>query len=123
MTAPRRRSAFGMLNDLLAFLLEVFALLGLALWGYRQGGGMAGGVLLGTAAAAAAALLWGAFAAPKARYRVPLPAVLAVKAVVFGAAALALVGLGLRSQACWFAAIVFVNTALVTYYRSRDSRA
>ncbi|MFG2876666.1 DUF2568 domain-containing protein [Streptomyces sp. NPDC048337] len=123
MTAPHRPRTFGILNDLLAFVLEVFALLTLALWGYRPGGGLIGGVLLGTAAAAAAALLWGAFAAPKARYEVPLPAVLAVKAVVFGAAALALAGLGLRPQACWFAVIVLVNTALVTYYRSRGSRA
>ncbi|MFC9296113.1 DUF2568 domain-containing protein [Streptomyces sp. NPDC057011] len=95
----------------------------LALWGYRQGGGLIGGVLLGTATAAAAALLWGLFAAPRARYEVPLPVVLAVKALVFGAAALALAGLGLRPQACWFAATAFVNTALVTYYRSRSPRA
>uniref|UniRef100_A0AAU2JP98 YrdB family protein n=1 Tax=Streptomyces sp. NBC_00049 TaxID=2903617 RepID=A0AAU2JP98_9ACTN len=121
MTAPHR--AFALLNDLLAFFLEVFALVMLALWGYRQGGGWIGGVLLGTAAAAAAALLWGAFAAPKARYKVPLPAVLAVKAVVFGAAALAVAGLGQRPQALWFAAIALVNTALATYYRSRSARA
>ncbi|MGW0389556.1 YrdB family protein [Streptomyces sp. NPDC003042] len=117
MTAPHR--AFALLNDALAFLLEVAALFALAVWGYRQGGGLVGGVLLGTVVAAAAALLWGAFAAPKSRYDVPLPAVLAVKAVVFGAAALALAGLGHGSAAAWFAGIVFLNTALVTYYRSR----
>ncbi|MGO4461457.1 YrdB family protein [Streptomyces sp. M-16] len=112
--------AFRQANELLAFLLEVAALLALAVWGYEWGGHLVVGALLGAVVAGAAAVLWGAFAAPRARYRVPLPAVLAVKAVVFGSAALALVGLGMRPQALWFAGLALVNTVLVTYYRSRD---
>jgi hypothetical protein len=107
------------LNELLAFVLEVFALFTLAVWGYQEGGGLLLGVLFGTVVAAAAAVLWGAFAAPRARYRVPLSVVLAVKAVVYGSAALALLGLGQPSTAAWFTALVVVNTAFVTFYRGR----
>ncbi|MFE2250149.1 YrdB family protein [Streptomyces lavendulae] len=117
-SAPHR--AFRPANDLLAFLLEVAALLALAVWGYEWGGHLVVGAVLGAVVAGAAAVLWGAFAAPRARYPVPLPAVLAVKALVFGSAALALAGLGMRTQALWFAGLVLVNTVLVTYYRSRD---
>ncbi|MEU9004463.1 YrdB family protein [Streptomyces sp. NPDC048551] len=108
------------LSDLLAFLLEVAALLALAVWGYEWGGRLVVGALIGAVVAGAAAVLWGAFAAPRARYRVPLPAVLAVKALVFGSAALAIAGLGHGRQALWFAGLVLVDTALVTAYRSRD---
>ncbi|MFD8980319.1 YrdB family protein [Streptomyces sp. NPDC059564] len=112
--------AFRLVNDVLAFLLEVAALLALAVWGYEWGGGLVVGALLGAVVAGAAAVLWGAFAAPRARYRVPLAAVLAVKALVFGSAALAIAGLGHRRDALWFAGLVLVNTAVVTSYRSRD---
>jgi hypothetical protein len=112
--------AFRLVNEVLAFLLEVAALLALAVWGYAWGGRLLVGALIGAVVAGAAAVLWGAFAAPRARYRVPLPAVLAVKALVFGCAALALAGLGHGRQALWFAGLVLLNTAVVTCYRSRD---
>ncbi|MFE3763246.1 YrdB family protein [Streptomyces sp. NPDC059104] len=118
--ASAAHRAFRQVNELLAFVLEVAALLALAIWGYDWGGRLVVGALIGAVVAGAAAALWGAFAAPRARYRVPLPAVLAVKAVVFGSAALALLGLGMRTQAAWFAGLVLVNTVVVTYYRSRD---
>ncbi|MEV7728427.1 DUF2568 domain-containing protein [Streptomyces sp. NPDC087917] len=119
-SAPHR--AFALLNDVLAFLLEVVALLALAVWGYEQGGGLVLGVLLGAVVAGAAAVLWGAFAAPRARHPVPTPVALAVKALVFGAAALAIAGLGQPSEALWFAGVALVNTALVTAYRSAAHR-
>ncbi|MFG2620158.1 YrdB family protein [Streptomyces sp. NPDC048507] len=112
--------ALRLLNDLLAFVLEVAALLALAVWGYEWGGRLVVGALIGAVVAGAAAVLWGAFAAPRARYRVPLPAVLGVKALVFGSAALAVAGLGHGQRAWWFAGLVLVNTALATAYRSRE---
>ncbi|MFI5760701.1 hypothetical protein ACIA8F_07105 [Streptomyces sp. NPDC051563] len=43
-----------------------------------------------------------------------------VKAVVFGAAALALVALGQRLPVLWFAVIVVVNAVSAAFYRSRS---
>ncbi|WP_405494010.1 YrdB family protein [Streptomyces sp. NBC_00096] len=112
--------AFFLVNEGLAFLLEVLALGLLAWWGFTRDIGRVGSIALAVAAPLAAAVLWGLFAAPKARFTVPLAAQLGVKAVVYGAAALALLALGQRSWALWFTAVVLVNTVLATYYRTRS---
>lgn len=112
--------AFFLVNEGIAFLLELLVLVVLAWWGFSRDAGWAGSLALAVAAPAAAAVLWGMFAAPKARFTVPLAAQLGVKAVVFGAAALALLALGQRLPSLWFAVIVVVNTALATYYRARS---
>ncbi|MCP3756585.1 YrdB family protein [Streptomyces sp. TBY4] len=118
LPAPVR--AFFLANEGLAFLLELLALGLLAWWGWTRDIGRLGSIALAVAAPAAAAVLWGMFAAPKARYAVPLAAQLGVKAVVFGAAALALLALGQRLPSLWFTVIVVANTALATYYRTRS---
>ncbi|WP_406064952.1 YrdB family protein [Streptomyces sp. NBC_01077] len=102
------------LNEGLAFLLELAALAVLARWGWESAETFAPRLLLAVAAPTAAAVLWGMFAAPKARVRVPLAGVLAVKALVFGAAAAALHALGRDGWAIAFAVVVVVNTALAT---------
>ncbi|MFF3210454.1 YrdB family protein [Streptomyces sp. NPDC002886] len=117
---PPAVKVFFLANEGLAFLLELLALGLLAWWGWSRDIGRAGSVALAVAAPLAAAVLWGMFAAPKARYAVPLAAQLGVKAVVFGAAALALLALGQRLPSLWFTVVVVVNTALATYYRSRS---
>ncbi|MEV7524488.1 YrdB family protein [Streptomyces sp. NPDC091371] len=106
-------------NDLLAFFLELGALAALAWWGWTRDIGRVWSIGLAVAGPAAAGVLWGAFAAPKAAYPVPLAAQLAVKAVVFGAATLALYAVGWRTGALWFGGVVLVNTAVVTYHRTR----
>ncbi len=63
------------------------------------------------------------FAAPKARFAVPLAAQLGVKAVVFGAAALTLLALGQRLPSLWFTVIVVANTALATTLRIYSARS
>ncbi|MFF5282991.1 DUF2568 domain-containing protein [Streptomyces sp. 62] len=102
------------LNEGLAFLLELAALAVLAWWGWEGAENVALRLLLAVAAPALAALVWGLFAAPRARFRVPLAGVLCVKALVFGAAALALLDLGRPVGALSFAAVALVNTALAT---------
>ncbi|MFF3603996.1 DUF2568 domain-containing protein [Streptomyces sp. NPDC002463] len=102
------------LNEGLAFLLELAALAVLAWWGWESAEHVVLRLLLAVAAPALAALVWGLFAAPRARFRVPLAGVLCVKALVFGAAALALLDLGRPVWAASFAAVALVNTALAT---------
>ncbi|MFE5299636.1 YrdB family protein [Streptomyces sp. NPDC056632] len=105
------------INEGLAFLLELAALAALAWWGWQSVGNIALRLALALATPAAAAALWGLFAAPRARIRVPLPGVLAVKAVVFGAAVAALYALGRHTGAIAFGVVAVANTALATVDR------
>ncbi|WP_405940551.1 YrdB family protein [Streptomyces sp. NBC_00726] len=106
-------------NELLAFLLEIAALACLFRWGYSLAGHLAVQLLTGTAVLAAAIVLWGLFAAPRARFRPPLAGVLAVKALVLGGGALALYGVGHPAAAAVLGAVVVVNTALAETFRHR----
>ncbi|MFF0435334.1 YrdB family protein [Streptomyces sp. NPDC004327] len=104
-------------NEGLAFLLEIAALGCLAWWGWHSTGPVALRLVLAVAAPAAAAVLWGLFAAPKARIRVPLAGILAVKALVFGAAVAALYGVGHPAWGLAFGIVALVNTAVATVDR------
>ncbi|WP_202638245.1 YrdB family protein [Bailinhaonella thermotolerans] len=110
------------IHDLVAFLLEIAALAVLCWWGFAQDAGVAGRVALGIGAPLAAAVLWGLFAAPRARVKAPLPGVLVVKALVFGSAAAALYGLGHGLLGLAFAVVAAVNTAIVTVERRKNER-
>jgi hypothetical protein len=105
------------LNEGLAFVLEVIALALLAWWGFATGGNLVVKILLGLGTPLAAAVLWGMFAAPKARFKVPIAGVLVVKALVFAAGALALWALHYAGLGIGFAALALVNTALATLDR------
>ncbi|MFC0431656.1 YrdB family protein [Kutzneria buriramensis] len=108
------------LNEVLALVLELAALAILCWWGFATGTGVTA-IALGIGAPLVAAVIWGLFAAPKARFSLPRPAVLAVKVLVFGAAAVALAALGHLVPAVVFAVIVVVN--LIVEQRRRRSRA
>ena len=95
-------------NDVLAFLLELAALAALCWWGFATGAGVVA-VALGVGAPVAAAVVWGLFAAPRARHPLSRVGTLAVKALVFGSAVAAVVVLGHPVLACGFALVVVVN--------------
>ncbi|NVI86377.1 YrdB family protein [Actinomadura sp. BRA 177] len=111
------------LNEGLAFLLEVVAIVALAWWGFTIGDNVLLHIVLGVGTPVAAMVLWGLFAAPRARFKVALPLVLLVKAVVFGAGALAFYGVGHPTVAIVFAVVVVLNTALATLDREAHFRA
>ncbi|MGW3134196.1 YrdB family protein [Streptomyces sp. NPDC001076] len=106
------------INEGLAFLLEVTALVVLACWGWQSVENMAVRLVLAVAAPLSAAVLWGLFASPKARIPVPLTVVLGVKVLVFGAAVAALYAIGRHGWATVFAIVIAVNTALATLDRN-----
>ena len=110
------------LNESLAFLLEVAAIVALAWWGFTTGGNVFLNIVLGIGTPVAAMVLWGLFAAPRARYKVALPYVLLVKAVVFGAGALAFYGVDHPAPAVVFAVIAVLNTTLATLDREAHFR-
>lgn len=108
-----------MANELLAFLVELAALVLLTWWGYRAGDGGFVGVVVAVVVLAAAVTLWALFAAPRARFRVGLAGVLAVKALVLLGSAVALYALGHRVAGAVWAAVVVVNTGVAETFRRR----
>ncbi len=110
-------------NEGLAFLLELVMLAVLARWGATFGSGVAARVLLGIGVPVAAAAVWGLFAAPRARIRLPMTAVLAVKALVFAAAAAAIYAVGQHVLAIFFALVAFANAAVAATDRDAVVRA
>lgn len=102
------RDALRITNLGLRFALELAALGALAYWGAQAVQPTLGRLALAVLAPLAAALLWGAFVSPKAVVRDPVLRA-GVEAVVFGAAAVALV---LASQPVW--GLVLAGLALVS---------
>ena len=117
MPLPALPRPLHLANEGLAFLLELAAIATLGWWGFSTGHGLLPHLLLGLGAPVAAMALWGLFAAPKARFPVAMPLVLAVKAVVFGAAVLACAALGHQPSALVLALVAVGNTALATVDR------
>ncbi|MBW8804272.1 MAG: hypothetical protein AUG49_13320 [Catenulispora sp. 13_1_20CM_3_70_7] len=104
-------------NEVLAFLLELVALASLAVWGFTTSSNAAVRVLLGLGAPALMVLVWGAFAAPRARFQIPMAPVLAVKTVVFGAATAAGYAAGWHAFAVVFGVVAVVNMVIAALDR------
>ncbi|MGW3657682.1 YrdB family protein [Streptomyces sp. NPDC005151] len=111
-----------MANELLAFVVELAALACLSWWGFAAGGGAAARWLLGLGIPAVAIVLWGLFAAPRARVRLPLWGVLLVKAVVLGGGVYAVYRVGHPVAAVVAGVVVVVNTGLAEFFRRRPAR-
>lgn len=118
LTALRGRPWFAA-NELLAFVLEIVAIGALARWGFTAAEGTAASVALGIGAPVAAVVLWGLFAAPRARFPLPLAGVLVVKTVVLGGGAAAVYGTGHPVAAVVLAAALVANTGCAEYFRRR----
>ncbi len=98
---------------LLLFVLELCAVAGLAWWGFTVDSASWMRVLLGLVTPAIAILLWALFAAPRARIRVSPTAVVAVKAVVYAAATVAIAATGHIALAVGFLGLVLLVTGLI----------
>jgi hypothetical protein len=98
---------------LLRFLLEVCAIVLLAVWGFTAVGPWWAKVVLGVGAPAVAIALWARFVAPRARRFLPLPGRLLVELVIFGAATLVLWSKTGALVAIVFAVAAVINSVLV----------
>lgn len=110
-------------NEGLAFLLELAMLAALAWWGAQIGTSLVTRVLLGVGAPLAAAVAWGLFASPRARIRLPMTGVLAVKVLAFGAAVAAVYALGRHWLAICFAVVALLNTGIAAADRNAAMQA
>ncbi|PXA68565.1 YrdB family protein [Cryobacterium arcticum] len=99
-------------NDILRFLLELFAFVSLALWGFLAWPLPWPGVLVGILAPAFAILVWALFRSPKAVFKLDPFGKAIVEIFVFGAAALAWWDLGQPIVAGVFAIIATVSGVL-----------
>jgi hypothetical protein len=103
-------------NRGLRFLLEVFALLAIAYWGFDTGGSLPVGIALGLAAPAVVAIVWGVFGSPQAALPVSDRWRLLLEGVVFGAATAGLYAVGQPVLAGLFAALVVGNHTLMRFW-------
>jgi hypothetical protein len=96
-------------NDVLRFLLELFAFVSLGVWGFLAWPLPWPGVLIGIAAPAIAIVLWALFRSPRAVFRLDPFGKAVVEISVFGAAALAWWDLGQPVVALIFAVVATIS--------------
>jgi hypothetical protein len=94
------------------FLIELAALVALGVFGAHVGGGGLGSIVLAAGLPLVGAILWGAFASPKAAIDVPALKI-ATEVLVLGGAAVALAVVGSAALGAAFAGVVLVNAALL----------
>jgi hypothetical protein len=96
-------------NDVLRFVLELFAFVSLGIWGFTAWPLPWPGVLIGLAAPALAILVWALFRSPKAVFKLDPFGKAVVEIAVFGAAALAWWDLGQPVVAALFAVVATIS--------------
>ncbi|GAA4377680.1 YrdB family protein [Agromyces bauzanensis] len=96
-------------NDVLRFLLELFAFASLGIWGFAAFPLPWPGVLIGLGAPALAILLWALFVSPKAVFRIDVFGKALVEIAVFSAAAIGWWMLGQPVVAVVFAIVAAVS--------------
>lgn len=106
-------------NEAAAFMLELLVLVVLSAWGFSTGRQLSESVTLGLGSPVAAAVIWGLFAAPRARFPLPLAGALAVKAVIFAAAVAALAAMALPALAAALAVVLILNTWVAVAFKPR----
>jgi len=99
------------------FLLELAMLAALAYWGLQTDASIPLRIVLGVGASLLAALIWARFMAPKSTRRLTGTAYLALKFVLFGAAALALAAARQPTLAIVFAVIAVINQVLLIVWK------
>lgn len=99
-------------NEILRFLLELFAFVSLGVWGFLAFPLPWPGVLVGLGAPALAILLWALFVSPKAVFRIDPFGQALVEIAVFSAAALGWWMLGQPVVAVVFAVVAAVSGIL-----------
>ncbi|NQX29747.1 YrdB family protein [Microbacteriaceae bacterium VKM Ac-2854] len=95
-------------NDVLRFVLELFAFVSLAIWGFSTWP-VPLNIVFGLGAPLVAILLWALFRSPKAVFRVDVYAKSLVELVVMGAAALSWLAMGQPIVAIVFGLVAVIS--------------
>jgi hypothetical protein len=106
-------------NLALKFFLELAALAAFAVWGAdSESGALA--VAHAIIAPLIVALLWGRFAAPRSRHRLPRATRIPFELTVFALAVVALLTVGHTAAAIVLAAVMAINAAALTAFDQWD---
>ena len=111
MTDTSKRQQVGP-NDVLRFVLELFAFVSLGIWGFTAWPLPWPGVLIGIAAPALAIVIWALFRSPKAVFRLDPFGKAIVEIAVMGSAAIAWLDLGQPVVAIVFGVVATVSGVL-----------
>ncbi|WP_244255836.1 YrdB family protein [Rathayibacter sp. VKM Ac-2760] len=95
-------------NDVLRFVLELFAFVSLGLWGFLSWD-LPWSIVLGIGAPVLAILLWALFLSPRAVFAIDVYGRSLIELLVMGAAALAWLGLGQPVVAIVFGVVAVVS--------------
>ena len=106
----------------LRFALELAAIVAVAWWGFTLDAPVAVRVIAGIAAPAIVIVVWGAVVAPQARLVVPVWLREVVEAIVWVAAAAALLAVGATGLAVVFAGLVIADRVVLRATAGRPSR-
>ena len=112
VAAERRQPAAGpwlAANLGLRFVLELAMLAAFGSWGIHTGHTVAADVLLGLGGPGLAAAVWGTFAAPRSRRRLPGAALTVLQVAMLGLGAAALIAVGATLLGVVMAVAVVVN--------------
>jgi hypothetical protein len=104
-------------NLALAFLLELAMLVAFGYWGFQTGETTMARIGLGLGLPLLAAVLWGIFMAPSSSRRLQGAAYLAVKVMLFGLAAAALILAGRPALGIMLSVAFVINTILLHVWR------
>lgn len=105
------------MNLALAFILELGLLAAFAYWGWQTGDALWAKIVFAIGAALLVASVWGIFAAPASRRRLPQPWLAFLKLVLFGAGALALFAAGQPILAAILFVLFLVNLGLALVWQ------
>lgn len=105
------------LNDLVAFALEVTALVVYGYYGYQLGGKPWQKLLLAAVFMGVMALVWGRYLAPRAQGRLVMPMLLVAKLLVMGTAFAMLLDLGRSTQAVLFGIILVIHYSFAVLWK------
>lgn len=107
------------LNLAFRFILELIALVALALWGFSSSSELIIQLVLGLGAPAVAIAIWGTLVAPKAPRRLEDPIRVALEVVIFGVASLAFVAWGSLLLGVLLAASATISLVLMFLWGQR----
>lgn len=97
------------INDIVRFVLELFAIVSLGIWGFLAWPGPWQNIAFGLGAPLLAILIWGLFLSPKAVFSVDLFARSLIEIVIFASVAFAWWSLGQPVVAIVFAVVAIVS--------------
>jgi len=106
-----------MLNDAVAFFIELIMLVALSMSGYHLATTAFLKYSLAIGLPAVTILLWGKWAAPKSKSRLPYPWLTVFKLILFSITALLLFYSGYVTGAIIFGAVAYLNVGLAATLR------